>query len=144
MKRAASAAGVSVAALLCAWTAGAVAAPATQLSSNGLFSAFSRRSAEPLTKRPDPRVEKKSEKKYKLDFNGKAALSEADRTPPVPKGLLHVIVAIDKQRATLFADGIAVAQAKISSGTPDHPTPMGVFNILQKHRHHVSNLYDAP
>src|ERR1051325_7913143 len=142
MKRAALAAGVSVAALLCAWTASAGAAPATQLSSNGLFSVFSRHSAEPPARRPDTRVEKK----YKLDFDGKpgkAALSD-DKALPVPKGLLHVIVSIDKQRATLFADGIAVAQSRISSGTPDHPTPMGVFNILQKHRHHVSNLYDAP
>src|ERR1041385_7351082 len=103
MKRAALAAGVSVAALLCAWTASAVAAPATQLSSNGLFSVFSRHSAEPPARRPAPRVEKKSEKKYKPDFDGKpgkAALSD-DKAPPVPKGLLHVIVSIDKQRATL-------------------------------------------
>ena len=27
---------------------------------------------------------------------------------------------------------------------PSHPTPMGVFTIIQKSRHHVSNLYDAP
>ena len=42
-----------------------------------------------------------------------------DKTPPVPSGLLHVIVSIDKQRATLFADGAPVASTAISSGTAE-------------------------
>ena len=37
-----------------------------------------------------------------------------------------------------------VASTAISSGTPGHPTPMGVFTVIQKDRHHVSNLYNAP
>ena len=68
----------------------------------------------------------------------------AEKTPPIPAGPLHIIVSIDKQRATLFADGTPVASTAISSGTASHPTPMGVFSVLQKNRHHVSNLYDAP
>jgi hypothetical protein len=67
-----------------------------------------------------------------------------DKTPAVPAGPLHIIVSIDKQRATLFADGAPVASTAISSGTPGHPTPMGVFTVIQKDRHHISNLYDAP
>jgi hypothetical protein len=57
--------------------------------------------------------------------------------------VLHIIVSIDKQRATLFADGMPFASTAISSGTPGHPTPTGVFTIIQKSRHHVSNLYNA-
>ncbi len=144
MKRAALVAGVSVATLLCAWTASAVAAPATQQSSKGFFAVFSRQAAEPQLKRPESSKAENKSKPVSDAKAGKAALSEAPKAPPVPKGLLHIIVSIDKQRATLFADGVAVAQAKVSSGTPDHPTPLGVFNILQKNRHHVSNLYDAP
>ena len=68
----------------------------------------------------------------------------ADKAPPSPSGPLHVIVSIDKQRATLFDNGIPVASTAISTGTPDHPTPMGLFTVIQKSRHHVSNLYDAP
>jgi len=67
----------------------------------------------------------------------------ADKSPPVPSGPLHIIVSIDKQRATLFADGQPVASTAISSGTASHPTPMGVFTVIQKDRHHVSNLYNA-
>ena len=62
----------------------------------------------------------------------------------MPSGPLHIIVSIDKQRATLFADGKPFANAPISTGTPSHPTPTGVFSVIQKNRHHVSNLYDAP
>src|SRR5882724_10008886 len=67
----------------------------------------------------------------------------ADKSPPIPSGPLHIIVSIDKQRATLFADGRPVASTAISSGTASHPTPMGVFTVIQKDRHRVSNLYDA-
>jgi hypothetical protein len=139
MKRTALVAGVSVMALLCVWTASAVAAP---VASNDVFGFFSQRPIEP-TRRSEYRADKRS--RADTDSKpGKAALSEADKLQPVPKGLLHVIVSLDKQRATLFADGIAVAQSKISSGTREHPTPLGIFSILQKSRHHVSNLYDAP
>jgi lipoprotein-anchoring transpeptidase ErfK/SrfK len=129
MKRAALVTGVSVAALICAWTTHAVAAP--QYAPRGFF-----RSVQPEASFRKP------EKKPK-PADSKAALREADKTPPIPKGPLHIIVSIDKQRATLYADGQVVAQAKIASGTATHPTPMGVFSVLQKNRHHVSNLYDA-
>jgi hypothetical protein len=66
---------------------------------------------------------------------------ETTRTPPGP---LHIVVSIGSQRVTLFANGQQVAQGPISSGTPSHPTPMGVFSVLQKNRYHISNLYDAP
>ena len=69
--------------------------------------------------------------------------TKADKTPPIPAGPLHVIVSIDKQRATLFADGQSIASTAVSTGTADHPTPMGVFTVIQKDRHHISNLYAA-
>ena len=134
MKRAALVAGVSVAALICIWTAHAVAAPAATQPSHSGYGFFRQRAVGQPVKPP--------EKKSKF-IDGKAALREPDKMPPIPKGPLQVIVSIDKQRATLYADGQAAAQARISSGTPTHPTPMGVFSILQKNRHHVSNLYDA-
>jgi lipoprotein-anchoring transpeptidase ErfK/SrfK len=61
----------------------------------------------------------------------------------IPQGPLHVVVSIDKQRVTLFADGKPVTSSAVSTGTPGHPTPMGVFSVIQKRRHHVSNLYGA-
>jgi lipoprotein-anchoring transpeptidase ErfK/SrfK len=134
MKRAALVTGVSVTALICAFTVHAAAAPAaTQYSSSG-FGFYRQRSLVQPVRPP--------EKKSKVIEPSKSALRDIDKMP-VPKGPLHIIVSIDKQRATLYADGQAFAQTKISSGTATHPTPMGVFSILQKNRHHVSNLYDA-
>ena len=143
MKRAAMVAGVSAVALICVWAASANAAPALAQSAPprgfGIFRSLQ-------TEAPPKKTENKSkpvDAKPSDAKPAKAALHEADKTPPVPKGPLHVIVSLDKQRATLYADGQVVAQSRISSGTATHPTPLGVFSILQKNRHHVSNLYDA-
>jgi hypothetical protein len=62
----------------------------------------------------------------------------------VPPGPLQVIVSIGAQRASLYAGGELVEQASISTGTPAYPTPMGVFAVLQKNRHHISNIYHVP
>jgi lipoprotein-anchoring transpeptidase ErfK/SrfK len=58
------------------------------------------------------------------------------------KGLLTVIVSIDKQQLTLYSDGHPIAHSRVSTGTPSHPTPTGVFSVIQKDRWHRSNLYD--
>jgi lipoprotein-anchoring transpeptidase ErfK/SrfK len=70
----------------------------------------------------------------------KAADTAAPAAPAMPQGPLHIIVSIDQQRATLYANGTFVATTKVSTGTKSHPTPMGVFAVLQKNRHHVSRL----
>ncbi|BAT61070.1 hypothetical protein GJW-30_1_03620 [Variibacter gotjawalensis] len=58
---------------------------------------------------------------------------------------LFVAVSIARQRLVLYADGHEIAQSPISSGTASHPTPTGIFSIIQKSRHHKSNLYsNAP
>ena len=60
-------------------------------------------------------------------------------------GPLHIIVSLDKQQLTLYSDGQPIAHSRVSSGTRSHPTPTGVFSIIQKSRWHRSNLYgDAP
>jgi len=135
MKRAALIAGVSVVTLLCAGPSEVSAA----WSSNSWWGTY--RAVEPIE--PPPR------RSFKLrsrppEGNSKRNESKNDKTPPIPSGLLHIIVSIDKQRATLFADGAPFASTAVSSGTASHPTPMGVFTVIQKSRHHVSNLYDAP
>ena len=43
---------------------------------------------------------------------------------------------------TLYSDGQPIAHSRVSTGTPSHPTPTGVFSVIQKDRWHRSNLYD--
>src|SRR5215213_6159714 len=135
MKRAALIAGVSVVTLLCAGPSEVSAA----WNSDSWWGTY--RAVEPIE--PPPRRAFKPRSRP-AERSSKRNESKNDKAPPVPSGLLHIIVSTDKQRATLFADGAAVASTAISSGTPSHPTPMGVFTVIQKSRHHVSNLYDAP
>ena len=61
----------------------------------------------------------------------------------MPKGPLQIVVSIDEQKVTLFSNGMRVAQGPVSTGVPGHPTPTGVFSIIEKDRHHRSNLYSA-
>jgi lipoprotein-anchoring transpeptidase ErfK/SrfK len=69
----------------------------------------------------------------------------AAKGPQVPKGPLQIIVSIASQRVTVYSGGTAVAEAPVSTGTAEHPTPTGVFSIIQKARFHRSNIYsDAP
>jgi lipoprotein-anchoring transpeptidase ErfK/SrfK len=63
----------------------------------------------------------------------------------MPKGPLQMVVSIDNQTVTLFSNGVRVAQGPVSTGVASHPTPLGVFSIIEKDRYHRSNLYsDAP
>jgi lipoprotein-anchoring transpeptidase ErfK/SrfK len=71
---------------------------------------------------------------------------EKEGFPDVPKGgVLQMVISIASQRLTLFSDGVAVKQSPVSTGTASHPTPLGVFSVIEKDRYHRSNLYgNAP
>jgi hypothetical protein len=63
----------------------------------------------------------------------------------MPKGVLQLVVSVADQRATLYSNGQKIAQSPVSTGTPSHPTPFGIFSVIQKNRWHRSNLYgNAP
>ena len=65
--------------------------------------------------------------------------------PPKASGPLHIIISLDRQQLTLYSNGEPIAHSRVSTGTRSHPTPTGVFSIIQKSRWHRSNIYgDAP
>jgi lipoprotein-anchoring transpeptidase ErfK/SrfK len=62
-----------------------------------------------------------------------------------PAGPLILAISIGSQRVTVYDNGAPIAVSTISTGVPGHPTPLGVFSVIQKQRWHRSNLYsDAP
>ncbi len=65
---------------------------------------------------------------------------EVEKLPPGP---LHIVISIKKQHLTLYAGGVPVAHSQVSTGVPGHPTPQGVFSILEKRIYHESNLYSS-
>ena len=60
-----------------------------------------------------------------------------------PNGPLTIIVSIASQRVSLYANGEFVARGPVSTGVRGHPTPVGVFSVIQKDRYHRSNIYSG-
>src|SRR5262249_22554463 len=50
---------------------------------------------------------------------------------------------IKRQQLALYAGGHVVARSQVSTGVPGHPTPQGVFSIIEKQIYHESNLYSS-
>jgi hypothetical protein len=61
----------------------------------------------------------------------------------MPKGPLQIAVNMSTQKVTLYSNGVRVAQGPVSTGMPGHPTPTGVFSIIEKDRYHHSNIYSG-
>src|SRR6266446_1393602 len=62
-----------------------------------------------------------------------------------PQGPLIIAISIEKQSLKLYDANGFFAETPISTGMRGHPTPMGVFSIIQKHKFHHSNIYsNAP
>jgi hypothetical protein len=130
------------AALLAGLSLTALASIQPASARNDFWQPFFRDTPVRNTTAADADGEPKKKPKKKADTAGEK--KAAEHAAAMPSGPLHIIVSIDKQRVTLFADGKPFANAPVSTGTPGHPTPTGIFSIIQKNKHHVSNLYDAP
>jgi hypothetical protein len=63
--------------------------------------------------------------------------------PKQPSGPLLLAISIGNQKVTVYDNGSPVAVSSVSTGMPGHPTPMGVFSVIQKQRWHHSNIYSG-
>ncbi len=54
---------------------------------------------------------------------------------------IQLVVSLGKQKLTVYRDGQPVGTSRISSGRSGYETPQGIFSIIQKRRHHYSNIY---
>lgn len=60
-----------------------------------------------------------------------------------PQMPLIINVSIAKQNVRVYDANGLFAEAPVSTGMPGHPTPMGVFSVIQKDRYHHSNIYSG-
>jgi lipoprotein-anchoring transpeptidase ErfK/SrfK len=60
-----------------------------------------------------------------------------------PQGPLIIAISIEKQNLKIYDANGFFAETAISTGMRGHPTPMGVFSIIQKHKFHHSNIYSG-
>ncbi len=56
----------------------------------------------------------------------------------------EVLVDLSNQRAYAIENGFVIFEGRISSGKAGRETPNGEFTIMQKKRHHKSNLWPKP
>ena len=60
-----------------------------------------------------------------------------------PQGPLIIAISIDRQNVRIYDANGFFAEAPVSTGMKGHPTPMGVFSVIQKHKLHHSNIYSG-
>jgi hypothetical protein len=73
----------------------------------------------------------------------KSESAKANQTQEIPKGPLQIIISITDQRVSLYDNGSLIARSSVSTGVRRHPTPLGVFSVIEKERWHRSNLYSG-
>ncbi|MCP4381399.1 MAG: L,D-transpeptidase family protein [Hyphomicrobiales bacterium] len=54
---------------------------------------------------------------------------------------MQLIVSVPEQHVNVYVGGKLVARSPVSTGRKGHATPTGIFSILDKRRHHRSNIY---
>lgn len=60
-----------------------------------------------------------------------------------PAEPLVAVISLPNQRIQVYGASGTVAESRVSTGTASHPTPTGVFSILQRNRYHESNIYSG-
>jgi lipoprotein-anchoring transpeptidase ErfK/SrfK len=60
-----------------------------------------------------------------------------------PQMPLVIAVSIASQRVKIYDANGLFAEAPVSTGMPGHPTPQGVFSVIEKDRYHHSNIYSG-
>jgi len=86
----------------------------------------------------------RSQLRHKSDHK---EIGHASREPfgNIPKGPVQIFVSINQQKLHLYSDGTHVADTSVATGVPSLPTPLGVFDVIQKQVFHRSNIYsNAP
>ena len=62
----------------------------------------------------------------------------------IPAGQLIITVDTVAQTMSVFRGGYEIGMSVVLYGIGEKPTPLGVFPITQKKKHHISNLYGSP
>jgi lipoprotein-anchoring transpeptidase ErfK/SrfK len=73
----------------------------------------------------------------------KVAKNTDDEVGVKPTVPLYAVVSIEDQHVSIYGGNGLIERSDISTGTESHPTPTGIFAIIQKERWHESNLYSG-
>src|ERR1700704_5731913 len=101
---------------------------------------------EPVAKRavhPDWKHWERRHPVTKRAVHPKKTPSQQARKAPKALQMPLIAISITNQRLTLYDRGEVIAQSPVSTGMPGHPTPTGVFSVIQKQVFHESNIYSG-
>jgi lipoprotein-anchoring transpeptidase ErfK/SrfK len=116
----------------------AVAATGTASSANAALFYWS--DSDPGFSRPAPAVPQVRQKpRHRQGKKIEATEKESSK----PQGPLIVAISIERQTLRVYDANGFFAQTPISTGMRGHPTPMGVFSVIQKQKFHRSNIYSG-
>ena len=76
---------------------------------------------------------------YRASFTRQRAAEKQKLS--APEGPLLAVISLRDQRLSLYGRDGLITSSTVSTGTPGHLTPTGVFSVLEKHREHYSNIY---
>ena len=96
--------------------------------------------SDPGFSRPGPTVPQRRQKARRHQAK---KLTAPEKESAKPQGPLIIAISIEKQSLKIYDANGFFAEAPISTGMRGHPTPMGVFSVIQKHKLHHSNIYSG-
>ena len=119
-----------------------VAAGTIGISSHADAALYYWQDFDPSFYRPAPSAQPRKQRARKPS---KAMVAAEKEVSAKPQGPLIIAISINQQKVRVYDANGLFAESPVSTGTKSHPTPMGVFSIIQKHKMHHSNIYsDAP
>jgi lipoprotein-anchoring transpeptidase ErfK/SrfK len=95
-------------------------------------------SSAPAVTQPTPKPHR-----AKVSRRGEKRSDIAAQKEAKPQGPLIISISIAQQKLRLYDANGLFAEAPVSTGMPGHPTPMGVFSVIQKQKLHHSNIYSG-
>jgi hypothetical protein len=96
--------------------------------------------SDPGLSQPDPAAQPR---KPKTRRNVAKKNETPEKESSKPQGPVIISISIDQQRLRLYDANGLFAETPVSTGMRGHPTPMGVFSVIQKDRLHHSNIYSG-
>jgi lipoprotein-anchoring transpeptidase ErfK/SrfK len=88
----------------------------------------------------DVRPPQKQQRTHRASPKKNVVVKDTTVHPQMP---LIITVSIQKQQVKVYDANGFFAEAPVSTGMPGHPTPMGVFSVIEKDRYHHSNIYSG-
>ena len=117
------------------------AAAAVALSSQAGAAIYYWPESDPGLWRPAPPTLQHHQRVLRRKLDKKTEIAEKETAKP--QGPLIISISIAQQKVRIYDANGLFAEAPVSTGMPGHPTPMGVFSVIQKHKFHHSNIYSG-